>query len=47
VPDEWRTYRLVKLTHRLPSELDEEPAHALDWLLAIDETVASLGVPNA
>jgi hypothetical protein len=35
-------YRLVKLTHRLPSELDEEPAHTLDWLLAIDETVLSV-----
>lgn len=42
LPDEWRTYRLVKLTSRLPSELDEEPAHVLDWLLAIDGVVAEV-----
>jgi hypothetical protein len=39
-------YRLVKLTHRLPSELDEEPAIGLDWLLAIDDVVAQAKLAN-
>jgi len=39
LPPQWREYQLVKLTGRLPSELDEESAHRLDWLLAIDAAV--------
>ncbi|GIG57399.1 hypothetical protein Lfu02_17710 [Longispora fulva] len=37
--EKFRTWRLVKLTHRLPHELDDVAACELDWLLAIDDTV--------
>jgi hypothetical protein len=34
--EEYRTWRLCKLMSCRPSELDEESAINLDWLLAID-----------
>lgn len=34
--DHVRTYRLCTLLHKSPSELENEPASELDWLLAID-----------
>ena len=39
MPDEWKIYRLCKMLKCLPSELENESAATLDWLLAIDETV--------
>ncbi|MFH8380635.1 hypothetical protein ACH4E7_06795 [Kitasatospora sp. NPDC018058] len=41
VPDEeYRTWRLCTLLHCLPSQLDDESALTLDWLIAVDDTVA-------
>jgi hypothetical protein len=38
--DEYRTWQLCKLLHCPPSALLDERAADLDWLLAVDETVA-------
>jgi hypothetical protein len=38
VPEHWRTYRLATLLHKLPSEIENESASTLDWILAIDQT---------
>lgn len=39
LPEQWRDYRLLRLTGRLPAELADTPAWDLDWLLAIDDIV--------
>jgi len=36
VPEHLRTYRLCVLLKKVPSELENESAVTLDWLLAID-----------
>lgn len=38
--EEFRTWRLCTLLHCRPSDLLEESALDLDWLLAVDDTVA-------
>jgi hypothetical protein len=38
--EELRTWRLCTLLHCRPTQLDEESAVELDWLLAVDDTVA-------
>jgi hypothetical protein len=38
--DEFRTWRLCTMLHCRPSELDDESAAKLDWLLAVDDTIA-------
>jgi hypothetical protein len=38
--EEFRTWRLCTLLHCRPSELLDESAEKLDWLLAVDDTVA-------
>lgn len=40
--EEYRTWRLCTMLHCLPSDLDNQPAVDLDWLLAIDNTVAKV-----
>jgi len=45
--DEWpseqyRTWRLCTLLHCRPSDLENESAVQLDWLLAVDDEVAKL-----
>lgn len=40
--EEYRTWRLCTILHCLPSELENESAVQLDWLLAVDDTVAKL-----
>jgi hypothetical protein len=40
--EEYRTWRLCTLLHCRPSELENESAVTLDWLLAVDDTVAKL-----
>jgi hypothetical protein len=43
IPDEeYRTWRLCTMLHCLPSDLDSQSAVDLDWLLAIDNTVAKM-----
>jgi hypothetical protein len=37
--EELRTWRLCTLLKKLPSELEDESATGLDWLLAVDDTV--------
>lgn len=37
--DEYRTWRLCTLLHCRPSELDDESAVELDWILAVDDAV--------
>jgi len=37
LPEQLRTYRLCKLIGCTPSQLEDEPAATLDWLLAIDD----------
>jgi hypothetical protein len=39
VPDEYRTYRLARMFGWTPTQIDEQPAALLDWLLMIDATV--------
>ena len=36
--DHFRTYRLCRLLHVVPSALEDESAITLDWLLAVDRT---------
>ncbi|MFB7907642.1 hypothetical protein ACFC1T_14515 [Kitasatospora sp. NPDC056076] len=38
--EEYRTWRLCTLLHCLPSQLDDESALTLDWLLAVDDVAA-------
>ncbi|MGA5819733.1 hypothetical protein ACPC54_17970 [Kitasatospora sp. NPDC094028] len=38
--EEYRTWRLCTLLHCLPSQLDDESALALDWLIAVDDVAA-------
>lgn len=38
--EEYRTWRLCTLMRCTPSALEDESAVALDWLLAVDDTVA-------
>jgi hypothetical protein len=40
--EEYRTWRLCTMLRCLPSELENESAVKLDWLLAVDDTVAKL-----
>lgn len=40
--EEYRTWRLCTMLHCLPSELENESAAKLDWLIAVDDTVAKL-----
>ncbi|PJN00791.1 hypothetical protein CG740_23075 [Streptomyces sp. CB01201] len=43
IPDEeYRTWRLCTMLHCLPSDLEQQSAVDLDWLLAIDNTVAKV-----
>jgi hypothetical protein len=37
--EEYRLWRLCSLLHCRPSELEEESALELDWLLAVDKIV--------
>lgn len=37
--DEYRTWRLCTILHCRPSELEDESALELDWLLQIDDVV--------
>jgi hypothetical protein len=37
--DEYRTWRLCTILHCRPSELENESALELDWLLAVDDIV--------
>lgn len=37
--DEYRTWRLCSLMHCRPSELEDESAVELDWILAVDDAV--------
>ena len=37
--DEYRTWRLCTILHCRPSELEDESAIELDWLLQIDSIV--------
>lgn len=37
--EEYRTWRLCTLLHCRPSDLDDERALTLDWLLAVDDVV--------
>jgi hypothetical protein len=38
--EEYRTWRLCTLLGCLPSDLDDQSAVELDWLLAVDDAVA-------
>lgn len=38
--EQYRTWRLCTLLHCRPSELLDEPALTLDWILAVDDIVA-------
>jgi hypothetical protein len=38
--EEYRTWRLCTLLHCRPSDLDDQSAIELDWLLAVDDAVA-------
>jgi hypothetical protein len=38
--EEYRTWRLCTLMRCRPSELEDESAVTLDWLLAVDDAVA-------
>ncbi|MET8624534.1 hypothetical protein ABZW30_12385 [Kitasatospora sp. NPDC004669] len=38
--EEYRIWRLCTLLHCTPSQLDDEAALTLDWLIAVDDTVA-------
>lgn len=40
--DEWRMYVIAKEFGIPPSQQDDEPAVALDWLLAIHDAVAEV-----
>ncbi|MFI6117480.1 hypothetical protein [Kitasatospora sp. NPDC051164] len=40
--EEYRTWRLCTLLHCTPSQLLDEPALTLDWLIAVDDTVAKV-----
>jgi hypothetical protein len=37
--DEYRTWRLCTILHCRPSELEDESAVELDWILAVDNIV--------
>jgi hypothetical protein len=39
--DEYRTWRLCTLLHCRPSDLEDESAIELDWLLAVDDAVST------
>lgn len=38
-PDAWRDYILAKTFGYTPTEIDDQPASRLDWLLACHDTV--------
>jgi hypothetical protein len=38
--EEYRTWRLCTLLHCRPSDLEDQSAVELDWLLAVDDAVA-------
>ncbi|PJM98132.1 hypothetical protein CG740_37245 [Streptomyces sp. CB01201] len=40
--EEYRTWQLCTMLHCTPNDLDDQSAVQLDWLLAVDHTVARL-----
>ncbi|MEV6720608.1 hypothetical protein AB0M94_06710 [Streptomyces xanthochromogenes] len=40
--EEYRTWQLCTMLHCTPNDLDDQSAVQLDWLLAVDNTVARL-----
>jgi len=37
LPEQIRLYKICTLLHCLPTEIEEQPAALIDWILAIDD----------